>query len=199
MTSQPSLDENVATFDRRGFRNALASFPTGVTVISTRGEQGALVGLTANSFTSVSLEPPLVQFSLVRRSPSLSAFERSGVFAVSVLTIDQAALSNKFATPAEDKWRGVDYVIGEASGCPVIAGALAAFECKTHAFHDGGDHVIIVGYVLRFERLTVGEPLLFYRGSYRAMTSDNEFPDYATPNGPRIVPPLNGFDPWTAG
>lgn len=199
MTSQSSVDENVATFDRRGFRNALASFPTGVTVISTRDQQGTLVGLTANSFTSVSLEPPLVQFSLARRSPSLSAFERSGMFAVSILTIDQGTLSNRFATPTEDKWRGVDYVIGEASGCPVIAGALAAFECKTHAFHDGGDHVIVVGYVLRFERLAAGEPLLFYRGSYRAMTSDTEFPDYATQSGPRIVPPLNGFDPWTAG
>lgn len=199
MINQSSTDKDVTTFDRRGFRNALSSFPTGVTVISTRGAQGELIGLTANSFTSVSLDPPLVQFSLARRSPSLLAFETSGTFAVSVLTIEQGALSNRFATPADDKWRGVDYVIGEASGCPLIVGALAVFECRTYALHDGGDHVIIIGDVLRFAKWDTGEPLLFYRGSYRAMTSNAEFPDYATRNGPRIVPPLNGFDPWTAG
>jgi len=199
MNSQPSIEQDLAAFDRRGFRNALSSFPTGVTVISTLGEQGELLGLTANSFTSVSLDPPLVQFSLARRSPSLSAFERSGVFAVSILAADQGELSNRFATPSDDKWRGVEYVLGRDGGCPLIAGALASFECTTHALHDGGDHVIIVGLVLRFEKLVIGEPLIFYRGSYRTMTPDAEFPDYTATNEPRILPPLNGFDPWTAG
>lgn len=199
MNRHPSVDQNLAAFDRRGFRNALSSFPTGVTVISTLGEQGALVGLTANSFTSVSLDPPLVQFSLARRSPSLSAFERSGVFAVSILAADQGELSNTFAIPSDDKWRGVDFILGRDCGCPLIEGALASFECTTHAFHDGGDHVIIVGLVLRFERLVTGEPLIFYRGSYRTMTPDAVSPDYTATNEPRILPPLNGFDPWTAG
>ena len=121
MTAQPSIDQDVVVLDRRGFRNALSSFPTGVTVISTIGERGALIGLTANSFTSVSLDPPLVQFSLARRSPSLAAFENSKVFAVSVLATDQGELSNRFATPSNDKWSGVDYVLGQDCGCPLIA------------------------------------------------------------------------------
>jgi flavin reductase (DIM6/NTAB) family NADH-FMN oxidoreductase RutF len=199
MTAQPSIDQDVAVLDRRGFRNALSSFPTGVTVISTIGERGALIGLTANSFTSVSLDPPVVQFSLARRSPSLAAFENSKVFAVSILATDQGELSNRFATPSNDKWSGVDYVLGQDCGCPLIAGALASFECKIHAFYDGGDHVIVVGYVMRFERLVTGEPLVFYRGSYRTMTPDVEFTDYAATGEPRVLPPLNGFDPWTAG
>jgi flavin reductase (DIM6/NTAB) family NADH-FMN oxidoreductase RutF len=199
MSTQPSIEENVATFDRRGFRHALGAFPTGVTVISTVTEQGTLIGLTANSFSSVSLDPPLILFSLARRSPSLDVFQRSGFFAVSVLASDQGELSNRFATSSAVKWQGVDYVLGGDCGCPLIAGALAGFECKTHALHDGGDHVVLVGYVLRFERLVMGEPLVFCRGSYRTLAPNVEFPDYAATREPNVSPPLNGFDPWTAG
>ena len=199
MSVEPSIDQNVAMSDRRGFRNALATFPTGVTVVSTVTEQGTLVGLTANSFSSVSLDPPLILFSLARRSPSLDVFERSGFFAVSVLASDQGELSNRFATSSAVKWQGVDYVLGADCGCPLIAGALASFECKTHALYDGGDHVVVVGYVLRFERLVMGEPLVFCRGSYRTLAPNIEFPDYAATSEPKVSPTLNGFDPWTAG
>lgn len=199
MSTQSSIDENEVVFDRRGFRNALGTFPTGVTVVSTLNERGAFIGLTANSFSSVSLDPPLVLFSLARHSPSLESFRRSGVFAVSVLASDQGALSNRFATSSDAKWQDVDYVMGSDCRCPLIPGALASFECRTHALYDGGDHTILVGYVLRFERLVVGEPLIFCRGSYRTLRPDTEFPDYAATGEPKVSPPLNGFDPWTAG
>ncbi len=199
MNSRPSIDKNVATFDRRGFRSALSTFPTGVTVVSTLGENGVFIGLTVNSFSSVSLDPPLVQLNLARRSPSLPALKRAGVFAVSVLATDQGELSNRFATPSNDKWDGVEYSLGPGCGCPLLSGALAGFECRLHAVYDGGDHAIVVGYVLRFERMVTGEPLVFCQGSYRTMAPEVEFPDYAATGEPRVLPPLNGFDPWTAG
>ena len=184
-------------FDRRSFRDTLASFPTGVTVITTRAADGELIGITANSFSSVSLDPPLVLFNLARKARSLSAFTASKSFAISVLASDQGAISNRFAISAANKWEGADYTIA-GNGCPVIAGALASFECDRHAQFDGGDHVIIVGRVQRFARLATGEPLVFSRGSYRVLAPNAEFPDYAG-GEPKVLPPLNGFDPWTSG
>jgi flavin reductase (DIM6/NTAB) family NADH-FMN oxidoreductase RutF len=191
------LSPEPVEFDPRSFRDTLASFPTGVTIVTTRTAEGQLVGVTANSFSSVSLDPPLVLFNLARKAHSLTAFTASRHFAISVLASDQGTISNRFAISSADKWNGTEYSIA-GNGCPVISGALASFECERHAHFDGGDHVILVGRVQRFARLATGEPLVFSRGSYRVLAPHAEFPDYAS-GEPKVLPPLNGFDPWTSG
>ena len=135
--------------------------------------------MTANSFAAVSLEPPLVLWSVGRRTPSFAAFEAAEHFAVSVLGARDRELSNRFATPVEDKFDGVELRRG-LGGAPVLAGSLAVFECRTWRRYDGGDHLILVGLVERFES-TEGKPLLFYAGRY-AMAADSpqpELPDEA--------------------
>jgi flavin reductase (DIM6/NTAB) family NADH-FMN oxidoreductase RutF len=191
------LAQEPVEFDRRSFRDALASFPTGVTIITTRAADGELVGITANSFGSVSLDPPLVLFSLARKAHSLRVFLEAPAFAVSILANDQGAISNRFAISSGEKWDGTPYSIA-GNGCPIIDGALASFECDRHADFDGGDHAILIGRVRRFERLATGEPLVFSRGAYRTLAPNADFPDY-TRNDPKVLPPLNGFDPWTSG
>ena len=182
-------------FDARTFRQALGWFATGVTIITTICPDGTPVGVTANSFSSVSLDPPLVLFSLARKAFSLAAFQESGRFAVNVLSGEQALLSNRFATASSDKWRDVDFERGE-SGCPIIGGALASFDCTIHATCDGGDHLIIVGRVLRLRQALQGDPLLFCRGSYRHLAPISV--EYERRDGP-IPAPLSGLDPWFSG
>ena len=145
-------------------REALGNFVTGVTVITTRNE-GGLHGLTANSFSSVSLDPPLVLFSLSRTADCFDAFETAEFFAINILRSDQEALSNRFATKDIDKWTGVDWRPG-LEDCPLLDGAIATFECRVTARHEGGDHVIYVGEVLRFAQYPEGAPLAFFRGRY---------------------------------
>lgn len=154
------------TVDRRAFRDALGCFATGVTVVTSVTPQGELLGITANSFNSVSLDPPLVLFSLDRSAYSLKAFQESGCFAINVLREDQVALSSNFARPLSDKWHGVAYELWD-TGSPILKDALASFECRTHSVYDGGDHLIFVGRVLRLRSQTEGQPLLFFRGAYR--------------------------------
>ena len=181
-------------FDSRTFRHALGLFATGVTIITTVAPDGSCVGITANSFSSVSLEPPLVLFSIARKAYSLAAFEQAGRFVVNVLSAEQAGFSNRFATASADKWQGID---GETwDGCPTIPDALARFECRTHAMHDGGDHVIMVGRVVRLSQGS-GEPLLFYRGLYRHLQPLSV--EFASRGEPPVFPPLTGLDPWFSG
>jgi flavin reductase (DIM6/NTAB) family NADH-FMN oxidoreductase RutF len=151
--------------DQREFRNALGTFATGVTIVTTMSAEGKPVGLTANSFTSVSLDPPLVLFCLDRRGYSFAHFERAAHFAVNVLAASQQAISSRFARPSEDKWKdmALDFC---GVGCPAFKDALAIFECETDKVHDGGDHIIIVGKVLSFQYSADGQPLLYYRGKY---------------------------------
>jgi flavin reductase (DIM6/NTAB) family NADH-FMN oxidoreductase RutF len=154
-------------FDARTFRNALGSFATGVTVVTSLGPEGEPLGFTANSFNSVSLDPPLVLFSLDRGAYSLKAFEAAGVFAINVLSETQEALSVAFARPREgDKWQGVRFE-SWGTGSPILLDALASFDCETTSTHDGGDHVIFVGRVLRLRIAEHGRPLLYFRGAYR--------------------------------
>lgn len=160
-----------AVSDARDFRSALGTFATGVTVITTMSDGGAPVGFTANSFSSVSLEPPLLLFCLDRGSYSFGHFSKTKTFAVNVLTDRQEDVSAHFARPSEDKWRHVGYDLCSV-GCPVFADALAVFECETHAVHDGGDHIIVVGEVVRFHRKDEGGPLLYYRGRYARIAGD---------------------------
>jgi flavin reductase (DIM6/NTAB) family NADH-FMN oxidoreductase RutF len=152
-------------FDRRAFRNALGCFATGVTVVTTVTDAGEPVGLTANSFSSVSLDPPLILFCLDRASHNLDAFRAAGRFAVNVLGDDQRDLSVRFSTTIDDRWDGVAWERWE-TGAPVLNGCLAALDCETEAIHEGGDHVIIVGRVQRLAATTDGKPLLYFRGNY---------------------------------
>jgi flavin reductase (DIM6/NTAB) family NADH-FMN oxidoreductase RutF len=152
-------------FDHRDFRNALGNFATGVTIVTARSRSGEPLGLTANSFNSVSLDPPLVLFSLNRRAYSLQSFEEAGNFAVNVLRDDQQDISRLFAQALTDKWQGLDFDTWE-SGAPILRHALAVFDCSTHAVHDGGDHLIFIGRVLKFAHDPAGQPLLYFRGNY---------------------------------
>lgn len=152
----------MAHFDPRTYRDALGQFATGVTIVTTRDADGNAVGVTANSFNSVSLDPLLVLWSLARSARSMAAFEQSGQFAVHILASDQDALSNRFASRLEDKFAGLD--VGEA-GPPRIEGCSARLVCNTRHMYEGGDHVIMVGEVVDYE--SDGKPpLLFHSGTY---------------------------------
>jgi flavin reductase (DIM6/NTAB) family NADH-FMN oxidoreductase RutF len=153
-------------FDSQMFRRALGTFATGITVVTSVAEDGELLGFTANSFNSVSMNPPLVLFSLNRNAYSLRAFEAAGVFAINVLSQDQEKTSVAFARALASKWDGVAYETW-GTGCPILSGALANFECETVSMHDGGDHVIFVGRVLRLQASEDGKPLIYFRGCYR--------------------------------
>ena len=166
-----------AARDPLDYRSALGTFATGVTVITTVSESGEPVGFTANSLSSVSLEPPLLLFCLDRGSYSFNHFETAKHFAVNVLTELQENISAHFARPSEDKWRHVGYELCSV-GCPVFAETLALFECRTHAVHDGGDHIIVVGEVVRFAHEAEGDPLLYYRGRYARIAPEGD-PDTA--------------------
>lgn len=161
-----------ARLDSIDFRRALGHFATGVTVATARGLDARPVGITANSFASVSLEPPLVLWCLARRSPSLPHFARAERFGISVLAADQRHLSIRFAQPGIERFEGVALRNGLA-GVPLIAGAIATFDCRRSAIHDGGDHVIIVGEVERYA-YTGGAPLVFHSGIYRVVTTHPE-------------------------
>ncbi|MET1025794.1 MAG: flavin reductase family protein [Dongiaceae bacterium] len=154
--------------DQREFREALGRFATGITVVTTRATSGELLGLTVNSFNSVSLEPPLVLFSLDKSTLSLRAFEEAGGFAINVLSDTQMDVSRGFAQTLGNKWDGVDFESWE-TGSPILSDCLANFDCRTHAIHDGGDHRIFIGEVLRFNADTEGNPLLYFRGSYAGL------------------------------
>jgi flavin reductase (DIM6/NTAB) family NADH-FMN oxidoreductase RutF len=151
-------------FDPRELRNALGRFATGVTVITTRAPDGKLEGITVNSFAAVSLDPPLVLWSIKRGAPSLVSFEAAGLFAINILTQDQADLSHRFATPAPDKFAGLDFSPGLGE-CPLLAATVATFECGIERLVEGGDHLIVIGRVRRFA-YSDAPPLLFSAGRY---------------------------------
>lgn len=151
--------------DARQLRNALGTFATGVAIVTTVAEDGEPLGLTVNSFSSVSLDPPLVLFCLARRAYSYPHFAQCAAFAVNILAADQRELSGRFASPSTDKWRGVSFDVSE-NGCPVFSDALAVFQCSTRVVHEAGDHIIVVGRVEAFLTDRVHDPLLFYRGRY---------------------------------
>jgi flavin reductase (DIM6/NTAB) family NADH-FMN oxidoreductase RutF/flavin-dependent dehydrogenase len=159
-------------FDTRDFRRALGQFTTGVTVVTTRGADGRMVGVTANSFSSVSLDPPLVLWCLDKRAGSRSAFAECTHFAVNVLAAEQHHLSRRFATPAADKFAGVDVVEGPG-GLPLLEGAVARYACRCVREIDAGDHVILLGEVESYETFD-REPLVFHSGVYRVVTRHPE-------------------------
>jgi flavin reductase (DIM6/NTAB) family NADH-FMN oxidoreductase RutF len=155
------------TFTSGEFRKSLGIFPTGVAVVAARGTDGQLHGMTVTSFNSVSLEPPLVLFSVARNAQSFSAWETARLWGISVLSETHDSLSTRFAQSGTGKWLGFEPIVG-ATGAPLIPGALAHFECERYALHDGGDHVILVGRVLGLGRPagSLGRPLVFFSGRY---------------------------------
>ena len=157
--------------DSAEFRTALGCFATGVTVVTAVGPRGEHIGITINSFNSVSLDPPLILFSLNRRAYSLRAFISTQAFAVNILRAGQEELSNRFARASEDKWSGVDYEVWD-DGCPILTDALASFECQVRHTYHGGDHVIFVGEVTRLRHDPEGQPLLYHRGKYCGVSGD---------------------------
>ncbi len=154
--------------DPSAFRAVLGRYATGVTVVTTRGPEGYPVGLTVSSFTSVSLDPPLVLFCIDRSAGSEPVFAAADGFAVNILATSQAAVSARFADPASERFVE-DRTVEWGSGAPVLADAMAALDCRVHARYDGGDHVIVVGLVLRAEVLDDAAPLIYWRGRYRAL------------------------------
>lgn len=153
------------TFDAKDFRQALGCFATGITVVTTMTDQGAPLGVTVNSFNSVSLDPPLVLFSLARYGSALAVFQAARHFAVNVLRQDQQDLSDCFASRSTELWDRIPYDIGE-TGSPVLRGVLSVFECELESTLDGGDHVIFLGRVRNITCAPDGKPLLYYRGRY---------------------------------
>lgn len=154
--------------DPMAFRRVLGQFATGVAVVTATGAEGQWVGMTMSSFNSVSLDPPLVLFSVARSAHSLPALREAAGYGISILGRDQEHLSNRFARALEDKWAGVSHVPG-AHGAPLIPDALAHLECAPYARHDGGDHELFIARVLRFEAVNAGDPLIFFRGRYHAL------------------------------
>lgn len=174
------------SFSERSFRDALGLFATGVVVITSAGNAGCgagnytgYLGATVSSFSSVSLDPPLILFSIKRHSKAFAAWQSVDSFAVNILGENQSAISTRFARALTGKWDGVSTRQG-FEGAPLLSGALAWIECRSHAKYDGGDHLIIVGHV---ESLTIRtgadpRPLVFFGGKYRQLDVK---PDILTP------------------
>jgi flavin reductase (DIM6/NTAB) family NADH-FMN oxidoreductase RutF len=156
------------SFDSLAFRQAMGRFATGVTVVTAVDAGGAPVGVTVNSFGSVSLDPPLVLFSLDRQAMSFAVFADARHFAVNVLRDNQSELSEAFANAREGIWTDLAYQRWE-SGSPILADCLANIECARDRMHDGGDHVIMVGRVLRIAYAEAGSPLVYFGGRYRRL------------------------------
>ena len=156
------------SFDGRDLRNALGRFATGVCVITTADDNQRALGITANSFSSVSLDPPLVLWNLQNNSDVYAPFASPRYFAVNVLASEQQALSTEYSKKGDHVMVAEHYRIGEG-GSPVIHDALVSFECELEATHEGGDHLIIVGRVIKMSGLDEGEPLLFFSGDYRKL------------------------------
>lgn len=152
------------TIDKGQFRKALGAFTTGVTIVTTRGADGKDYGLTANSFNSVSMDPPMVLWSLGKTSSSIAAFTGTQHFAVHILAADQEAVSNRFAKSGADKFAGAKLSRGHGE-VPLLDGCSARFECRVAYQYDGGDHVIFVGEVLNFDTFA-RPPLIFHGGNY---------------------------------
>jgi flavin reductase (DIM6/NTAB) family NADH-FMN oxidoreductase RutF len=152
-------------FSKAEFRAALGMFATGVTIVTARSSTGELVGLTANSFNSVSMAPPLVLWSLARSATSMHAFSTGSHYAINILGADQQALALRFASRDADRFAGVDFVDGVA-GAPLLAGAAATFECFNRSRYEEGDHVIFVGEVERCTQRAGTSPLLFHGGKF---------------------------------
>jgi flavin reductase (DIM6/NTAB) family NADH-FMN oxidoreductase RutF len=175
--------------DPRRFRNALALVPTGVVIITAAPAGGDPLGMTMNSFASVSLDPPLVLFAIDRRARSLDAWRRAPGYAINVLAETQGRLSNQFAGPGPARWAGVAATLG-LHGAPLLDGALARFECAAYACVDGGDHLIFVACVERLSANPASPPLVFHRGRYTSVGTNVGHAAETTPHAALLSWPL---------
>jgi flavin reductase (DIM6/NTAB) family NADH-FMN oxidoreductase RutF len=163
----------VQTFSGKEFRSTVGAFATGVTVVTTRGEEHAY-GMTANAFSSVSLDPPLILVCVINPSEGAEHITRNGVFAVNILSVDQEPLSRYFAS--RDRPKGLDAFRDvphrfAASGAPILEGSAAFMDCRLHTTYEAGDHLIFIGEVLELEVQDVGAPLVFHGGGYRLLSA----------------------------
>jgi flavin reductase (DIM6/NTAB) family NADH-FMN oxidoreductase RutF len=163
LTTDPDLSLQAPT--SASLRGALGRFATGVTIVTARAANGRLVGLTASSFNSVSLSPPLVLWSLARSAASMAVLSTGTHYAINVLSARQRDLAERFATRGVDRWEGVRYRLGE-SGAPLLEGSVAVFECHNRSRYEEGDHVIFVGEVERCAHRTDAAPLLYHGGRF---------------------------------
>jgi flavin reductase (DIM6/NTAB) family NADH-FMN oxidoreductase RutF len=161
----PPRQAQPPSFSAGEFRAALGMFATGVTIVTASTAEGQVIGLTANSFNSVSLTPPLVLWSLSRAAASMSVFSAGSHYAINVLAADQRDLAERFALRGADRWAGVTFDTG-AGGAPLLHGAAATFECFNRSRYEEGDHVIFVGEVERCTHRPGAMPLLFHGGRY---------------------------------
>lgn len=160
-----SLPSDSPPFTQEELRATLGQFATGVTIVTARAADGRLVGLTANSFNSVSLSPPLVLWSLAHAAASMAALSAGSHYAINVLAADQQTLAERFAARGVDRWAGVAHTPG-MHGAPLLAGAAASFECFNRSRYDEGDHVIFVGQVERCSHRAGASPLLYHGGRF---------------------------------
>jgi 3-hydroxy-9,10-secoandrosta-1,3,5(10)-triene-9,17-dione monooxygenase reductase component len=160
--------------DQRAFRDALGSFVTGVTIVTTRGTGGIDIGLTANSFNSVSLDPPMVLWSLALNSSNLPAFRTAQWWAVHILSSEQETLSARFAQRSDQKFAGLAVARGPGD-IPLLEGCAARFICRQAYEYEGGDHAIFVGQVLEFDRAG-RPPLIYHEGRYGRVIADAQEP-----------------------
>lgn len=156
------------TFDSATFRQALGCFATGVAVVTAQDSKGQNRGITVNSFSSVSLDPPLILFCLDKGAMSFDVFHQVENFAVNVLGEHQHELSIRFATAAIDKWEGVGYELWPGR-LPVLHDCLANLACRRETLYEGGDHLIVVGRVERLRAAGEGDPLVYYQSRYRSI------------------------------
>lgn len=161
-----------AEIDPKAFRRALGNFATGVTIITTRGADGTHVGVTASSFNSLSMDPPLVLWSSIKDTPSCKVFETASHFAVNILSSHQMDMSNHFARQQEDKFAGTEWEEG-IGGAPIFPNCAGRFQCESYDKLDGGDHWIFVGRVVAFDDFG-RSPLCFHQGSYSMVFSHPE-------------------------
>ncbi|NPC96249.1 flavin reductase family protein [Nocardioides sp. zg-DK7169] len=159
-------DDAEALAEARRFRDVLGTFASGITVVTTLSG-GEPVGMTCQSFSSVSLDPPLVLFVPAKTSRAWPLIQRAGRFCVNVLAADQSDLSNQMASRGADKFSGVAWTPSAHSGSPVLDGSLAHLDCTIHAVHEAGDHYVVIGRVQDLQATTRQDPLLFFRGGYR--------------------------------
>lgn len=165
MVSFPTAKSASPPFSDQDFRAALGMFATGVTIVTASTAEGELVGLTANSFNSVSLSPALVLWSLSRTAGSFEAFRKGRHYAINILSADQQALARRFSEKIPDRFSGVAWEQG-LGGAPLISGAVAHFECANRSQYAEGDHMIFVGEVQRCAHVPGASPLLFHGGKF---------------------------------
>ncbi|GGC06401.1 flavin oxidoreductase [Marinobacterium zhoushanense] len=169
------MSTQVTEFDAKAFRRALGNFATGITVITATTPSGEKTGVTANSFNSVSLDPPLILWSIDKRSGSCKIFEEATHFAVNILAADQINVSNHFARPSEDKFAGIDFTTG-LGGAPILPDCSAVFQCEKYETVEGGDHWILIGKVVGFDDIG-RSPLLYHQGTYSVALPHSRFPE----------------------